>query len=120
MKLVHPDFFFPIEFRENYMETIVVESPRILSQCLEELRRQIDGIGEGQWVLSEQAEALDIKKACCLLMDPFSVDLNNKRMLAGLSRGDYEAAAREVLDSKWARQDSPGRARPLAERMRRG
>ena len=43
-----------------------------------------------------------------------------KRMLAGLSRGDYEAAAREMLDSKWARQDSPGRARRLAERMRRG
>ena len=43
-----------------------------------------------------------------------------KRMLAGLSRGDYEAAAGEMLDSKWARQDSPGRARRLAERMRRG
>ena len=43
-----------------------------------------------------------------------------KRMLAWLSRGDYEAAAREMLDSKWARQDSPGRARRLAERMRRG
>ena len=43
-----------------------------------------------------------------------------KRMLAWLSRGDYEAAAGEMLDSKWARQDSPGRARRLAERMRRG
>lgn len=41
-----------------------------------------------------------------------------KRMLAALERGDYEAAAREMLDSKWARQDSPGRARRLAERMR--
>lgn len=96
MKLVHPDFFFPIEFRENYMETIVVESPRILSQCLEELRRQIDGIGEGQWVLSEQAEALDIKKACCLLMDPFSVDLNNKRMLAGL----YAAIEKGIISTE--------------------
>ena len=43
-----------------------------------------------------------------------------KRMLAAMERGDYEAAAREMLDSKWARQDSPGRARRLAERMRRG
>ena len=40
-----------------------------------------------------------------------------KRMLAALERGDYEAAAREMLDSKWARQDSPGRAGRLAERM---
>ena len=41
-----------------------------------------------------------------------------KRMLAGLERGDYDGAAREMLDSKWARQDSPGRARRLAEKMR--
>ena len=43
-----------------------------------------------------------------------------KRMLAALERGDYEAAAREMLDSKWARQDSPGRAQELAEMLRRG
>jgi lysozyme len=43
-----------------------------------------------------------------------------KRMLAALERGDYEAAAREMLDSKWAKRDTPGRAGRLAERMRRG
>ena len=43
-----------------------------------------------------------------------------KRVLAGLSRGDYEAAARERLDSKWAKLDTPERAKRLAERMRRG
>ena len=43
-----------------------------------------------------------------------------KRMLAALERGDYEAAAREMLDSKWAKRDTPARAGRLAERMRRG
>ena len=43
-----------------------------------------------------------------------------KRMIAALERGDYEAAAREMLDSKWAKRDTPGRAKRLAERMRRG
>ena len=43
-----------------------------------------------------------------------------KRMLAAIERGDYEAAAREMLDSKWAKRDTPGRAGRLAERMRRG
>ena len=43
-----------------------------------------------------------------------------KRMLAALERGDYEAAAREMLDSKWAKRDTPGRAGRLAVRMRRG
>ena len=43
-----------------------------------------------------------------------------KRMLAALERGDYEAAAREMLDSKWAKRDTPARAGRMAERMRRG
>ena len=42
------------------------------------------------------------------------------RMLAPLARGAYEAAAREMLDSKWAKRDTPGRAGRLAERMRLG
>lgn len=43
-----------------------------------------------------------------------------KRMLTALTRGDHEAAAREMLDSKWAKRDTPERAGRLAERMRRG
>ena len=43
-----------------------------------------------------------------------------KRMLAELERGDYETAAREMLDSKWAKRDTPARAGRMAERMRRG
>ena len=43
-----------------------------------------------------------------------------KRMLAALERGDYEAASREMLGSKWARLDTPARAGRLAERMRLG
>ena len=42
------------------------------------------------------------------------------RMLAALERGDYEAASREMLGSKWARLDTPARAGRLAERMRLG
>lgn len=43
-----------------------------------------------------------------------------RRMLAALERGDYDGAAREMLDSKWAKLDTPERAKRLAERMRRG
>lgn len=41
------------------------------------------------------------------------------RFRAALERGDFEQAAREMLDSKWAKQVGP-RARRLAEMMRRG
>jgi len=42
-----------------------------------------------------------------------------RRFRAALERGDFEQAAREMLDSKWAEQVGP-RARRLAEMMRRG
>ena len=45
--------------------------------------------------------------------------LSFKKMLASLENGDYEQAAREMLDSKWARQVGR-RAEKLAEMMRKG
>jgi lysozyme len=43
-----------------------------------------------------------------------------KRMWAAVERQDWWAAASEMLDSKWAREDSPRRAVELATRMRSG
>lgn len=40
--------------------------------------------------------------------------LQFKKFLAALEAGMVEQAAKEMLDSKWARTDSPGRARELA------
>lgn len=42
-----------------------------------------------------------------------------KKMLAALQRMDYEEAARQALDSKWAKQVG-GRAIELAEKLRTG
>lgn len=43
-----------------------------------------------------------------------------KRMLAAMERGDYDTAGKEMMDSKWAKHDSPARARRLAKVMVRG
>jgi lysozyme len=43
-----------------------------------------------------------------------------KRLLAALERGDWPAAAAEMLDSKWAKEDSPARARRMAAAMASG
>lgn len=45
--------------------------------------------------------------------------LTFKRFITALSAGDYESAAREMLDSKWARQVG-ARAIRLADMMRSG
>ena len=43
-----------------------------------------------------------------------------KKMVAHLKKRNYEGASEEMLDSKWARADSPNRARRLAQIMRAG
>lgn len=40
-----------------------------------------------------------------------------KRMLSAVNSGDYQTAAKEMLDSTWASKQTPERAARLAERM---
>jgi lysozyme len=58
-----------------------------------------------------------------LIMMCFNLGINRllgfKRMIAAIKRGDYSAAADEMLDSKWAAQVH-GRANELARIMRDG
>ena len=46
--------------------------------------------------------------------------LKFKRTLAAMQRGDYEAASAGMLASKWAREDSPERAKRAADAMLTG
>jgi len=43
-----------------------------------------------------------------------------RQFLAALQQGDYEAASAHMLDSKWAKQDSPDRAQRLSEQIKTG
>lgn len=46
--------------------------------------------------------------------------LNFKKMWAAIREGDFWAAASEMLDSRWAIEQTPSRAEKLASRMRNG
>ena len=41
-----------------------------------------------------------------------------RKMLAAMEKADWEEAAKEMLDSKWAKKDSPQRANRLADIVR--
>lgn len=43
-----------------------------------------------------------------------------KKFIAAVKARDFQEAAKEMLDSKWAREDSPARAQRAAEAMRLG
>ena len=71
-------------------------------------------------VLSQQRQMAMIDMCFALGLPRF---LGFKKMIGALNGGDYELAAAELLDSKWARQvgDKPGqRAHTLAEMVRTG
>ena len=62
--------------------------------------------GEAQQVLGNMAFQLGRKR-----LGSF------KKMIAAIEQRDFVLAAAEMLDSKWAKQQTPERARRLAERM---
>ena len=41
-----------------------------------------------------------------------------RKMLVAMEKADWEEAAKEMLDSKWAKKDSPQRANRLADIVR--
>lgn len=65
---------------------------------------------------------LSVPRAAVLLDMAFQLGAEGlagfRRFLAALEASRWETAAEEMLDSKWARQDTPSRARRLAAQMR--
>lgn len=92
MKLVQPDFFFPIDFKENQIETIVIEKPELFSDMVFQLKSHINGEGDFGWVLSAGNKLLDMEKTCEIIINPFDVDINNRKLQNAL----YEKLETEI------------------------
>lgn len=67
---------------------------------------------------------LDDVRQTVLLCMAFQLGVNGvanfKKMVTALMARDYSAAASEMLDSTWAKKQTPARAKRLAEIMRSG
>ena len=83
MKLVHSDFKYQITLPDKKASEWVLESPALFSKYLYELYGQTNG-GEGKFVLSDETEEIDIAKYVELVMTPFEVDCNDRRILKKL------------------------------------
>lgn len=100
MKLVHPDFFCQIELLENRVPVIVFESPNRLLEFVSQIKMQVNG-HEGEWVLSENGTILDVAKSCEIIIDLFTLDLNQKKLISALyHRLEKELLSTELL-AKW-------------------
>lgn len=95
MKLVHPDFYLPIVFSEDGVFVLVLENERDFSSFVYDIYKQINGEEEG-WVLSHNNTELKMSKCCELLFDPFSTELNQRKLLNAL----YGQLEEEIMSSE--------------------
>ena len=79
MKLVERELGFVIELRENIVSVIVLENVTDRLSFVEELYSQMLG-KEGNWLLVENEKNYELAKKAEMILEPFSLELNNKKM----------------------------------------
>lgn len=83
MKLVNAEYNISLEFEENKATFLIMEEKHLRFKLVEDIYTQCNG-GEGSFVLSEDMQILKMSKTADMLIDPFSVDVNNRKVLTKL------------------------------------
>lgn len=96
MKFVHPEYDLSLELQENKVNVVVVENQKIFTEMIQELYRQCSG-GEGAFVLSDKDKILSFHKTAELITDVFSLDCNEKRIIAKLYQEIEELAMENLV-----------------------
>ena len=99
MRLINNDYGIEIEFIENNITVIVIENKIALIKILESMKRQMDGM-DGDFILSEKDKQLKLDKKCEIIIDPFSIDVNNKKIIAKIHKDLDEISKNELLEEQ--------------------
>lgn len=94
MRLICSEYGIDLEIQENRVNILVVESPNVFSSIIDELICQMKG-EPGTFILSEQDVIKVISKEAELIVNPFGVDCNEKRVQLKL----YQELANEMSES---------------------
>jgi len=104
----------PNDFELVVNETAAAE---MLNIKVEEVRKQLLDSDQGEVFARLSQARQDVLVSMAYQMGVHGL-LKFKKTWAHLDFNSFEAAATEMLDSKWARSDSPARARRHAEAMK--
>lgn len=94
MRLVCSEYNLDLEIKENKVNVLVIESPDIFSEVIVELINQTGG-EPGKFILSDLDNVKIIGKEAEIIVNPFVLDCNEKRILQKL----YQELADEMNDS---------------------
>ena len=98
MKLVYYELDLKIEFNENKVTLLVLESPCLFQKVVTDLYQQ--SLGDQQfYVLSENQKELEFNKQVDVVLSPLNIDLNNKKIISRVY-GHLSDLANEELNKK--------------------
>ena len=83
MKLVNAEFLLDIDLYENIPAVLVLEDPGMMSEVVESFFL-LCKTGEGDFILSDDKKELSIDKAAEIIIDPFSIDFNSRKIQSKL------------------------------------
>lgn len=83
MKLAHPFLENPIIFEENKVNILVVEHQKVFSELVHELLEQTNDV-EGRFILSCDLKQLNFHKEVEMVIDLFTLELNQKKTITKL------------------------------------
>lgn len=83
MRLVHAEYGLSLEMLENMVSVLVIENREMMQELIGELYHQCEG-GDGRYVLSAEGKIQAIEKKMELIINPFSLDINNRKVLTRL------------------------------------
>lgn len=81
MKIASQQLDRTIEFQENQINELIIENAQFFSGFLEKMLQQINGIGEDTIFLTEGEKILSWDKNVDIIINPFQLDINQKKIL---------------------------------------
>ncbi|WP_300275948.1 type II-A CRISPR-associated protein Csn2 [Peptacetobacter sp.] len=82
MKLVHPEFNYRMEFKENKINLVVIEDKKLFRNYIKEIYNQsIDYDDNGRFVLSDNEKEIKLSKKLDVILDYYTLNINNKKIL---------------------------------------
>lgn len=80
MKLIERELGLEIELKENIVSVVIIENVSLRSSIIKEIYLQSAGEKDGKWLLVENEKSYDLSKEAQVILEPFSLELNSKKM----------------------------------------
>ena len=95
MKLINPAWECAIQFEENTVNVVTIEDTCLFRETVLNFIKQTNG-DEGDFVLSVDNKEISLSKKAEVIFNPFSLDINNKKIISKLYQNLEEEAVSAV------------------------